>query len=228
MEKTCIECKIEKSIDFFVRTRNLCKDCMKEYKKSYQLKNKEILKEKSKQYYLENKDSILERVSSHYENNKDKKLEYQKEYAQNNKEKVAEYKSEYAQNNKDKIREYKNNYQNRRRKEDHIFMLKYSISRTIRRSLKCKGLSKNKKSIEILGCSIEFFKTYIEEMFIDNMSWDNYGTYWDIDHRIPLSTAVTEEQVLKLNHYTNLQPLDSNINRNIKRDKVDFYETFNK
>ena len=226
MEKTCTECRIEKNIDLFVKARNLCKDCMKEYKKSYQLKNKDILKEKSKKYYLENKDNILERVSSHYENNKDKKLEYQKEYAQINKEKVAEYKSEYAQNNKEKIREYKNNYQNRRRKEDPIFMLKYSINRTIRRSLKCKGLSKNKKSMDILGCSIEFFKSYIEERFVDDMSWDNYGTSWDIDHKIPLSTAVTEEQVLDLNHYTNLQPLDSHINRNVKRDKLDFYENF--
>ena len=211
MEKTCTECRIEKNIDLFVKARNLCKDCMKEYKKSYQLKNKDILKEKSKKYYLENKDNILERVSSHYENNKDKKLEYQ---------------SEYAQNNKEKIREYKNNYQNRRRKEDPIFMLKYSINRTIRRSLKCKGLSKNKKSMDILGCSIEFFKSYIEERFVDDMSWDNYGTSWDIDHKIPLSTAVTEEQVLDLNHYTNLQPLDSHINRNVKRDKLDFYENF--
>jgi hypothetical protein len=102
-------------------------------------------------------------------------------------------------------------------------MLKYSISRTIRRSLKCKGLSKNKKSMDILGCSIEFFKAYIEERFDDDMSWENYGTFWDIDHKIPLSTAITEEQVLELNHYTNLQPLNSHINRNVKRDKLDFY-----
>jgi len=223
MEKTCTECKVKKSIDFFVKDRNLCKDCMKKYKKSYQLKNKKILKEKSKKYYLENKDIILERVSSHYENNKDKKLEYQKEYSQNNKEKVAKYKSEYAQNNKEKIREYKNNYQNKRRKEDPIFMLKYSINRTIRNSLKCKGLSKNKRSKDILGCSIEFFKSYIESMFIDDMSWNNYGTNWDIDHKIPLATAITEEDVIRLNHYTNLQPLNSYINRNVKRDKIDFY-----
>lgn len=223
MEKVCIKCNQSKDISLFVKTKNSCKECEKEYKRQYRIKNKDILKEKNKKYYLENRDNILERVSSHYENNKDKKLEYQKEYAQINKKKVAQYKSEYAQNNKEKIREYKNNYQNRRRKEDPIFMLKYSISRTIRRSLKCKGLSKNKKSMDILGCSIEFFKAYIEERFDDDMSWENYGTFWDIDHKIPLSTAITEEQVLQLNHYTNLQPLNSHINRNVKRDKLDFY-----
>jgi hypothetical protein len=55
------------------------------------------------------------------------------------------------------------------------------------------------------------------------MNWENYGKIWDIDHIIPLASAINEQEVLKLNHYTNLQPLDSNINRNIKRDKLDFY-----
>ena len=54
------------------------------------------------------------------------------------------------------------------------------------------------------------------------MSWENYGVVWDIDHIIPLSTALTEEDVLKLNHYTNLQPLDSYINRFVKRDKLNY------
>jgi hypothetical protein len=102
-------------------------------------------------------------------------------------------------------------------------MLKHSLNRAIRRSLKCKGLSKSKRSIEILGCTVEFFKVYIEERFIGDMSWENYGTNWDIDHIIPLSTAITEDMVLELNHYTNLQPLDSYTNRYIKRDKLDFY-----
>jgi hypothetical protein len=48
----------------------------------------------------------------------------------------------------------------------------------------------------------------------------NYG--WDIDHIIPVSSATSEEEVIKLNHYTNLQPLCSKINRNIKKDKLDF------
>ena len=59
------------------------------------------------------------------------------------------------------------------------------------------------------------------------MNWDNYGRYngelnygWDIDHKIPTSSAITEEDVIKLNHYTNLQPLCSFINRVVKRDNV--------
>jgi hypothetical protein len=50
-------------------------------------------------------------------------------------------------------------------------MLKHSISRTIRNSLKVKGFSKSKKSIEILGCEIDFFKSYLEERFTEEMTW---------------------------------------------------------
>lgn len=59
------------------------------------------------------------------------------------------------------------------------------------------------------------------------MSWDNYGKYngefnfgWDFDHIIPVSSAKTIEEVYKLNHYTNFQPLCSKINRDIKRDNM--------
>lgn len=211
MKKICKECNLEKGIELFVKNRNLCKECMKDYKRSYHLNNKENISLLKKEYYISNKEDILDKRKENYSNNKDKKLEYQKEYATLNKEKISIYKMEYQRN---------------RRKTDPIFKLKYVVGRMIRNSLKYKGLSKNKKSMDILGCSIEFFKSYIEERFVDDMSWDNYGTSWDIDHKIPLSTAVTEEQVLGLNHYTNLQPLDSHINRNVKRDKLDFYENF--
>ena len=211
MEKICIKCKVTKDISLFVKTKNSCKDCEREYKKNNRKNNLEYIKNKNKEYYVSNKEDILKSSSDYYSNNKDKKLEYQKEYASLNKEKISAYKMEYQRN---------------RRKTDPVYKLKYVVGRMIRNSLKCKGLSKNKKSMDILGCTIEFFKSYIEERFVDDMSWDNYGTSWDIDHKIPLSTAVTEEQVLELNHYTNLQPLDSHINRNVKRDKVDFYENF--
>lgn len=57
------------------------------------------------------------------------------------------------------------------------------------------------------------------------MDWNNYGKYngelnygWDIDHIIPMSTAKTENDVIRLNHLTNLQPLCGKINRDIKID----------
>ncbi len=207
MEKICIECKLEKEIDLFVKNRNLCKECMKEYKKSYHSKNKDKASVNKKKYYLDNKEDILKKRKENYSNNKEKKLKYQKEYASLNKEKISAYKMEYQRN---------------RRKTDPVYKLKYVVGRIIRNSLKCKGLSKSKRTKDILGCDIDFFKNYLEDKFTIEMSWENYGIIWDIDHIIPLSTAKTEEEVIKLNHYTNLQPLDSHINRNVKRDKIDF------
>jgi hypothetical protein len=59
------------------------------------------------------------------------------------------------------------------------------------------------------------------------MSWNNRGLYngelkhgWDIDHIIPVASADTQEKIINLNHYTNLQPLCSKINRDIKKDQV--------
>ena len=209
MLKICIKCKETKEVKLFVKAKNSCKECEKEYKRNHREKNKEELKKKASKYYNENKDDILNKRKENYYNNKDKKLEYQKEYASLNKEKISAYKMEYQRN---------------RRKNDPIFKLKYVVGRMIRNSLKCKGISKNKKSIEILGCDIEFFKNYLEGRFTEVMSWENYGVVWDIDHIIPLSTALTEEDVLKLNQYTNLQPLDSYINRFVKRDKLNYVD----
>jgi len=63
------------------------------------------------------------------------------------------------------------------------------------------------------------------------MNWNNRGLYngelnygWDIDHIIPLSSAENEEDLYKLSHYTNLQPLCSYTNRYIKRD-IKNYDT---
>ena len=68
---------------------------------------------------------------------------------------------------------------------------------------------------------------YLESKFEDWMNCENYGLYngelnygWDIDHKIPLSSGKTEEKIIELNHYTNLQPLCSKINRDIKKDLI--------
>ena len=51
-------------------------------------------------------------------------------------------------------------------------------------------------------------KIWIESKWLEGMSWDNHTVNgWHIDHVIPLASAKTEEEIYKLNHYTNLQPL---------------------
>jgi hypothetical protein len=75
---------------------------------------------------------------------------------------------------------------------------------------------------------LEEFKLYLESQFEDWMTWDNRALYngelnygWDIDHKIPLASAKSEEDI-DLNHYTNLQPLCSYTNRHIKSDRLNY------
>jgi hypothetical protein len=99
------------------------------------------------------------------------------------------------------------------------------MNRMVNRSLKKNGFTKKSRTHEILGCSYEDFKNHIESLWEPWMNWDNRGLYngkknygWDIDHIIPQSKAMTEDELIKLNHYKNLKPLCGYINRVIKRD----------
>ena len=130
----------------------------------------------------------------------------------------------WKKNNRPKLAEYQRNYYKKRKQNDPIFKLRNNIRGLISLSIKNKGLKKNSKTAEILGCTFKEFKEYIESKFQSWMTWDNYGLYngnknygWDIDHIIPHSLAKTEEELLKLNHFSNLQPLCSYINRDVKK-----------
>lgn len=68
------------------------------------------------------------------------------------------------------------------------------------------GYTKRSRTYEILGCDFETLAAHLAAKFQPGMSWENRGE-WHIDHIVPLATAQTEEDVIRLNHYTNLQPL---------------------
>jgi len=118
---------------------------------------------------------------------------------------------QYQQENRKILREKQKIYVNNKLKTDVLFKLKHRLRTRLYLVLKQKKLSKTTKISEYLGCTLEELKLHIESQFTDGMNWDNYGE-WHIDHIIPLSLAKTEEEVYKLNHYTNLQPLWANDN----------------
>lgn len=106
-----------------------------------------------------------------------------------------------------------------------LFKIKRNIRTLILYEFNKKKNKKNHRTETILGCSFEEFKLYIESKFELWMNWENYGKYngqlnfgWDLDHIIPISNAKTENDIYKLNHYTNFQPLCSYTNRYIKRN----------
>lgn len=129
-----------------------------------------------------------------------------KEYYLNNKDKLLEYQKNYDATHRHENARYKR----KRRQHDDLFRLQDNLSSLMRKSLKHH---KNKsKTISILGCSIEEFKKHIESQFKENMNWDNYGD-WELDHIQPSASAKTKEELLKLNHYSNFQPLWKSENR---------------
>ncbi len=123
---------------------------------------------------------------------------------------------EYRQENLEKTRQYERN----KRKTDPIYKLKKNIRRSILQAFKKKGLQKESNTREILGCDYDTFINHLVSQFDEHMTLENHGTYWEIDHIIPLCIAETEEDIIRLNHYTNLQPLESYYNRHIKKDKI--------
>jgi hypothetical protein len=187
-------------------------------------RNKLIKAEYDKTYYIENLNSIQE----YREENKDIIKQKKKEYRQKNKTSIKEYMNDYRKENKNQINLSKKSYHNERIKTDPLYKLTCNIRGLIRSSLKTRGVKKNTKTVQILGCSFEEFKQHLESKFESWMTWDNYGnwngyptepnTAWDIDHIIPNSNGLNENEVIKLNHYTNLQPLCAFTNRHIKRN----------
>jgi hypothetical protein len=107
------------------------------------------------------------------------------------------------------IKQQRTFYQKQRKRTDEIFKFKSNVRTLISSSFnrkKYNNWTKKYKSEEILGCSLDEFKKFIQNKFTENMSFNNYGK-WHLDHIKPLALAKTEEEVILLNHYTNFQPL---------------------
>ena len=193
--KKCTRCKIEKELEFFVKdTRR------KDSRGSYCV---ECESERLKEYYKKNDKRIIERQKNYSIENKDKVSEYQKEYRDENKERLYDYIKEYREINRDEL----NEKANIRKKTNPIRKLSHIVRNRIYVYFKSKNIKKKTKTFEMLGCSPEEFKMYIESLFTDGMTWDLVGKEIHIDHIIPLCSAKDEVELMSLCHYKNLQPL---------------------
>jgi 5-methylcytosine-specific restriction endonuclease McrA len=193
-----------------------------EYQKAWREANKERLAEWHREYRKNNPDKNKTNTKAYRELHPDKAKESTKKYKANNQDKVKAASLAY--------RGRKLELHNIKKANDPVYNLKCTIRSSILKSFSRINAKKNNKTVEILGCSYEFLREHIESKFETWMTWDNKGLYngelnygWDVDHIIPLDTAVTEEDVIRLNHYTNLQPLCSKINRDIKKNNPSYY-----
>lgn len=179
-KKICSKCQEEKEVCEF-NVRKISKDGYRQYCKICHLVY-------SKKYVKEN-----------YEKYK----KYQDTYHSNNVETHRLKSSEYYQNNKEKV----HNYLKKKYDTDSFFKLKVTVRNRINVFLRKNNITKKNQTFNIVGCSPEFLKEHLEKQFTERMSWELMGKYIHIDHIIPLSLANSEEEIYKLCHYTNLQPL---------------------
>lgn len=103
-------------------------------------------------------------------------------------------------------------YTAKRYREDPVYRAKLNCRARVRSMLKDHGLSHS----ELIGCTNRHLKKHLESQFYGEMTWENYGKYWVIDHKIPLGKYdLSKPEHVKLAcHYKNLQPLTRKDNEN--------------
>ena len=87
-----------------------------------------------------------------------------------------------------------------------------------------KSTAKYNGTINILGCTLNFFKSWIELNFDKNMSWDNYGKYWDLDHIKPCASYNLNNslELYECFNWSNYRPYEhiANIKKSNKIDDI--------
>lgn len=125
-------------------------------------------------------------------------------------------KQKWIMNNKDHVKMKQLEYHHNTRQLN----IQYRLTQSLRAEMH-RVLNKKNSSEELLGCNVEFFMKWLEFQFNNNMNWDNYGKYWEIDHTTPCASyklEELEEQKICFN-WTNLRPLEVAKNRS-KKDKI--------
>ena len=161
---------------------------------------------------------LRKKQKEYREANKEKNIEYKRLYQIKNKERLNKISSEYHRNKKAERREYLDKYLPRRRKlraerseTDPLYRICVNLRNRVSTAFRLRqGWGKKGYSREILGCDYETAAKFIEDRFHPDMDWGNYGATvdcWCVDHKIPLASAKTEDELRALCHYTNLQPM---------------------
>jgi glutamate synthase domain-containing protein 2 len=208
MERKCTKCNIIKPLECFnldsrgkfgVEAR--CKSCKNELVKEHK-KNTNY----DKIYYQNNKISHNQKSKEYIEKNREAYNAYQNQYKKDNK-----YKSQkkYNQINKDTLLQKSYTRRNQKIKTDPSYKLRIRISTDICNRLRNCISSKKTTTLEYLGCTFQSYKTYLETQFTPEMSWENWGIVWEIDHKISISSfdLTQEKNVFKAFNYQNTQPL---------------------
>jgi hypothetical protein len=139
-----------------------------------------------------------------YHKNKTKRREYQDDYLDKNPDKKEKVRKQTKSWLKSKSG-YMNKWLKDKREKDPSFHIKCTIGSSLWHYLKN---SKTEKTIWYIGCTLKKLKNHLESLFLEGMSWENYGK-WEIDHIKPVSRfdLTNKRQLKECWNWKNLQPL---------------------
>jgi len=207
LRKICCKCKIEKDVSEFGNSSKSkdglnysCKECQNKRSKEYSKKNYNKVLESQRTWRQKHLDWVSDRNKKNYIKFIEKNKSRTRIWYKNNPEKRKEYRENYRPRKREQRKE--------RRASDEVFKITNNIRARLYRYIKKLNITKRNRTFDIVGITPTELKNYIEKQFVDGMNWKNYGQFgWHIDHRIPLDLAKTEDELYKLCHYTNPQPL---------------------
>ena len=209
----------EQKKEYYNKNIEKIKITKQKYYEIYKKSHKEHIKKYGKKYYSENRELILKKVREN-----EAKKQYRKQYYKKNKKDILLKRKKYCEENHEMIMKKRKEYEHKKNKTDPIYKFKRTIRSSIQKSFIRKHKGKSEKTEGILGCNLDFFVDYLintyENNYNEKWNWDKLSDV-AIDHIIPLAVAKTEEEVIKLCHYTNLQLLTKKDNLD-KSDKLDW------
>ena len=183
----------------------------REYDKKYREAHKEQIQATHKAWREKNADHVKEKARENYHKNPQAHKARVDKYKETHIEQVREGRHRYKVENRQKCTDY----QRRKRQSDPVYRFRNGITRLVSTYKKKTGYTGIKGTWEMLGCDFETFLSHIQSQFESGMTLENYGNgvgRWSIDHIVPISTARSDEDVERLNLYTNLRPLWSTDN----------------
>ena len=201
----------------------------KEKLAKYMADNAEKIRVKQAEKYQLKREYYIEKAKQNHQSNKERDNERNRNYQKENADKVNTQKLIYRSKNRDKSRAWDKKYRDankakindklrERRRNDPFRRLRDAIRGSIRAYLGSKKTRRG-STFEIVGCTPDFLRGHLERQFKDGMTWENYGSHWHVDHRIPLASGNSADEIKGLSHWTNLQPLEA-LENIIKSDKI--------
>jgi hypothetical protein len=191
-------------------------------KARYRATHKETIRASSKRYHTENKDKIRESGRQYSRTHKERIKQYnidnaaalaatKHKYYLSRKEELKAYTRAYnaTPENRAKRAARRREYERNRMAEDPSYKLSKQVRLRTRSALRQQGAKKLHHTFALLGCSLPELRSHLERQFSSGMSWDNFGTFWSLDHCTPCACYLLADPVeaRQCFHYTNLQPM---------------------